>query len=499
MPYILALDAGTTSCRAVVFDETGAVCGIAQQEFPQHYPQPGWVEHDANDIWETQLAVARQAIERMRIPASQLAAVGITNQRETTIVWDRETGQPICRAIVWQDRRTAPMCDRLRREGVESMLSERTGLVLDAYFSGTKIAWILDNVPDARRRAEAGRLAFGTVDSWLIWNLTNGKRHLTDVTNASRTLLFNIHTREWDEDLLRILGVPRSLLPEVCGSSGHLAEVVADHFGTVIPIAGIAGDQQAALFGQLCVHRGETKTTYGTGCFMLQHTGNTPVASQNRLITTIAAAPAGQIGYALEGSVFIGGAVVQWLRDGLHAIQSSADVRELAGSVPDSDGVSFVPAFAGLGAPHWDAKARGMIIGLTRGTTVAHIARAAVESIAHQVADLVTAMQRDSSMPLTEMRVDGGAARDDLLMQFQADLLGVPLIRPVVTEITARGAAFLAGLAVGVWTDVSQLANLEQIDRRFEPQLAAELVDRARARWQRAVSRCRNWEDDETP
>ena len=368
MPYILALDSGTTSCRAVVFDETGAVCEIAQQEFPQHYPQPGWVEHDANDIWETQLAVARQVIERMGIPASQLAAVGITNQRETTIVWDRETGQPICRAIVWQDRRTAPMCDRLRREGVEATLSERTGLVLDAYFSGTKIAWILDQIPEARRQAEAGRLAFGTVDSWLIWKLTNGKRHLTDVTNASRTLLFNIHTREWDEDLLRILGVPRSLLPEVCESSGHLAEVVADHFGAAIPIAGIAGDQQAALFGQLCVHRGETKTTYGTGCFMLQHTGDTPVASQNRLITTIAAAPADQIAYALEGSVFIGGAVVQWLRDGLHAIESSADVRELAGSVPDSDGVSFVPAFAGLGAPHWDANARGMIIGLTRGT-----------------------------------------------------------------------------------------------------------------------------------
>lgn len=496
MTYLLALDAGTTSCRAVIFDETGTVCQIAQQEFPQHYPQPGWVEHDPEEIWETQLAVTRQAIEQKGIKAGELAAIGITNQRETVIVWDRATGRAICPAIVWQDRRTASICERLRREGVESMVTERTGLVVDAYFSATKIAWILDHAPEARTLANRGRLAFGTVDSWLIWKLTNGQRHLTDVTNASRTLLFNIHTRQWDQELLKAFDVPQSVLPDVCESSGLLANVAADHFGTVIPIAGIAGDQQAALFGQLCVRRGETKTTYGTGCFMLQHTGDQPVTSRNRLITTIAAAPAGQIAYALEGSVFIGGAVVQWLRDGLHAIESSADVRELAGSVPDSNGVTFVPAFAGLGAPHWDANARGMMIGLTRGTTVAHIARAAVESIAHQVADLAIAMQGDSEVPLTEMRVDGGAACDDMLMQFQADLLGVPLVRPVVTEITARGAAFLAGLGVGVWHDISQLENREQIDRRFEPRLDQESVDESRRRWQRAISRCRNWEEE---
>ncbi|HEY0984739.1 glycerol kinase GlpK [Schlesneria sp.] len=497
MPYVLALDAGTTSCRALIFDETGSVCQIAQREFRQHYPQPGWVEHNAHDIWETQLSVARQAIEQQGIHARDLAAVGITNQRETTIVWDRKTGQPICPAIVWQDRRTAPMCDRLRRDGVEGLVTERTGLVLDAYFSATKIAWILDNVPGAREQAAAGKLAFGTVDSWLIWNLTKGKSHLTDVTNASRTQLFNIHTRQWDAELLSLFGIPRAMLPDVCESSGQLAEVAAEQFGAPIPIAGIAGDQQAALFGQLCVHRGETKTTYGTGCFMLQHTGDTPVASHSRLITTIAAAPAGQVAYALEGSVFIGGAVVQWLRDGLRAIVSSEEIRDLAGSVPDSGGVCFVPAFAGLGAPYWDANARGMIIGLTQGTTVAHIARAAVESIAHQVADLAAAMQSDSGVTLPEMKVDGGATRDDLLLQFQSDLLQVPLVRPAVTETTARGAAFLAGLAAGVWTDVSQLATLEQIDRRFEPRMDQAVVTRARERWKKAVSRCKNWEGDE--
>ncbi len=499
MPYILALDEGTTSCRAVIFDEAGSVRGIAQQEFEQHYPQPGWVEHDAGEIWAAQLRVAREVIEKSGLVSRDLAAVGITNQRETTVVWDRDSGQPICHAIVWQDRRTATACDRLRNEGGETIVRERTGLVLDPYFSATKIAWILDNVSGARNRAEAGRLAFGTIDSWLVWNLTNGAKHVTDLTNASRTLLFNIHTRQWDEELLRLFNVPRSLLPDVCESSCQCATVSANVFGSEIAIAGIAGDQQAALFGQLCVKRGETKTTYGTGCFMLQHTGEVAVPSQNRLITTIAAAPMGQMAYALEGSVFIGGAVVQWLRDGLGAIKASADVQELASSVPDSGGVTFVPAFAGLGAPYWDANARGMIIGLTRGTTVAHIARAAVESIAHQVADLVAAMHLDSDAPLTEMRVDGGATRDDLLMQFQADLLQVPLIRPAVTEVTSRGAAYLAGLAVGVWAGIAELKELEQIDRRFEPQLSSELVASSRARWQRAISRCRDWEDEDQP
>ncbi len=498
MSFVLALDEGTTSCRAVIFDDSGTIRSLAQQEFTQHFPQPGWVEHDANEIWTAQFDVAQQALAQARLAASDLAAIGITNQRETTVVWDRQTGQPICRAIVWQDRRTAGQCDLLRRNGADAIIGERTGLVLDAYFSATKIAWMLDHVAGARKQAEAGRLAFGTIDSWLVWKLTGGTKHLIDITNASRTMLFNIHTRQWDDELLRLFKIPRSLLPEVCGSSGVVAESASGLFGTAVPIAGIAGDQQAALFGQLCVQKGQTKTTYGTGCFMLQHTGETAVPSRNRLISTIAAAPAGQVGYAIEGSVFIGGAVVQWLRDGLGVIKSSVDIQALANSVPDSGGVSFVPAFAGLGAPYWDPNARGMIIGLTRGTTAAHIARAAVESIAHQVADLVEAMQRDSGIPLQEMRVDGGASRDDMLMQFQADLLGVPLIRPAVTEITARGAAYLAGLATGVWQGLSQLEQLEQTDRRFEPQLTSSQVAKSRARWRQAVSRCQNWEGDES-
>lgn len=494
MAYILSLDEGTTSCRAVIFDEVGAVRGISQKEFTQHFPQPGWVEHDANEIWTAQLNVARQALQEAGLRAADISGIGITNQRETTVVWDRNSGQPISPAIVWQDRRTAGACDQLRRDGADKPVAEKTGLVLDAYFSGTKIAWILDHVPGARQKAEAGKLAFGTIDTWLIWKLTEGAVHLTDVTNASRTLLYNIQTRQWDDELLKLFRVPRSLLPKVQDSSGVAAETAAGVFGQPLPIAGIAGDQQAALFGQLCVRKGETKTTYGTGCFMLQNTGEIAVPSRNRLITTIASAPPGQKAYALEGSVFIGGAVVQWLRDGLKAIQKSTDIRGLAGSVPDSGGVSFVPAFAGLGAPHWDPNARGMIIGLTRGSTIAHIARAAVESIAHQVADLVEAMQADSGVPLTEMRVDGGAACDDLLMQFQADLLGVPLIRPTVTEITARGAAYLAGLATGVWKGTDELAQLEQIDRRFEPQPASPLVADSRERWKQAVDRCMNWE-----
>ena len=494
MPFILALDEGTTSCRAVIFDELGQVRGMAQREFTQHFPQPGWVEHDANEIWSNQLAVAQQVLAQEKILASELAAIGITNQRETTVIWDRQSGQPIAPAIVWQDRRTADVCERLRRDGAEAIVHARTGLVLDPYFSATKIAWILDHVPHARQRAEAGELAFGTIESWLIWKLTAGRRHVTDVTNASRTLILNIHTRQWDDELLRLFQVPRALLPEVCDCSGIIGESTASLLGTSIPIAGLAGDQQAALFGQHCVKRGETKTTYGTGCFQLQHTGETAIASQNRLITTIAAAPQGEKAYALEGSVFIGGAVVQWLRDGLGAIHSSAEVEALASSVPDSGGVSFVPAFAGLGAPYWDPHARGMIIGLTRGTTVAHIARAAIESIAHQVADLFDAMRSDSGLTLTEMRVDGGAAQDDLLMQFQADLLGVPPIRPAIAEITARGAASLAGLATGVWKNVAELAALEQIDRHFEPQMSPQIVADHRDRWRRAVGRCTNWE-----
>ena len=494
MPFVLALDEGTTSCRAVIFDELGQVRAMAQREFTQHFPQPGWVEHDANEIWSTQLAVAQQVLAQEKILASDLAAIGITNQRETTVIWDRQSGQPIAPAIVWQDRRTADVCEQLRRDGAEAIVHARTGLVLDPYFSATKIAWILDHVPHARQRAEAGELAFGTIESWLIWKLTAGRRHVTDVTNASRTLILNIHTRQWDDELLRLFQVPRALLPEVCDCSGIIGESTASLLGTSIPIAGLAGDQQAALFGQHCVKRGETKTTYGTGCFQLQHTGETAIASQNRLITTIAAAPQGEKAYALEGSVFIGGAVVQWLRDGLGAIHSSAEVEALASSVPDSGGVSFVPAFAGLGAPYWDPHARGMIIGLTRGTTVAHIARAAIESIAHQVADLFDAMRSDSGLTLTEMRVDGGAAQDDLLMQFQADLLGVPLIRPAIAEITARGAASLAGLATGVWKNVAELAALEQIDRHFEPQMSPQIVADHRDRWRRAVGRCTNWE-----
>lgn len=498
MSYVLSLDEGTTSCRAVVFDQSGAVRGIGQQEFQQHFPQPGWVEHDANEIWTAQKAVVSQALGQAQLSFRDVVAVGITNQRETTVIWDRETGDPICRAIVWQDRRTSPDCDKLRASGIDALIAQKTGLVLDAYFSATKIAWILDHVAGARKRAEAGKLAFGTIDTWLIWKLTDGAKHVTDVTNASRTLLFNIQTRQWDDELLRIFNVPRSLLPDVCESSAVVGDVVSSHWGAVKPIAGVAGDQQAALFGQLCVNRGETKTTYGTGCFMLQNTGSTAMASKNRLITTIAAAPAGQTSYAIEGSVFIGGAVVQWLRDGLGIIKSSDEIRALAGSVPDSGGVSFVPAFAGLGAPYWDSKARGMIIGLTRGTTAAHIARAAVESIAHQVADLVDAMQKDSGVTLTEMRVDGGATRDDLLMQFQADLLGVPLVRPAVTEITSRGAAFLAGLATGVWTDVSELVAVEKIDRRFEPNASPAKVKASRELWRRSVTRCQDWDANES-
>src|SRR5918993_859645 len=449
MRYILALDQGTTSSRAILFDRNGAIVAVAQKEFEQIFPQPGWVEHDPDQIWATQSAVAVEALGRAGAEASDVAAIGITNQRETTIVWDRDTGRPVHNAIVWQDRRTAAFCDRLKSDGHAPMIAERTGLVVDAYFSGSKVAWILDNVPGARARAEKGRLAFGTVDAWLIWKLTGGKVHVTDVSNASRTMLFNISTLSWDDELLRLLGVPRSMLPDVRSSSEVYGHVTAELGLAHLPIAGIAGDQQAALFGQMCVSPGLTKSTYGTGCFLLQNTGTRPVPSTNQLVTTVAWQLNGRTEYALEGSVFIGGAVVQWLRDGLGIIQRSSDVEALAGSVPDAGGVFLVPAFAGLGAPHWDPYARGMMIGITRGTTAAHIARAAVESIAYQVGDLLDAVQGDAGIPLAELRVDGGAATNDLLMQFQADLLGVPVVRPAVTETTALGAAYLAGLAGG--------------------------------------------------
>jgi glycerol kinase len=493
MRYILAFDQGTTSSRAMLFDRDGAIAAVAQKEFTQIFPQPGWVEHDADEIWATQSAVAIEALGRARAEASDVAAIGITNQRETTIVWDRDTGRPICNAIVWQDRRTAEFCDRLKADGHGAFITERTGLIVDAYFSGSKVAWILDNVPGARDRATRGRLAFGTVDSWLVWNLTGGKVHVTDVTNASRTMLFNIHTRTWDDELLRLLGVPASMLPDVRSSSEVYGRVSAELGLSQLPIAGIAGDQQAALFGQMCVTPGLTKNTYGTGCFLLQNTGTSPVPSTNQLVSTVAWQVNGRTEYALEGSVFIGGAVVQWLRDGLGIIQKSADVERLATSVPDAGGVFLVPAFAGLGAPHWDPYARGLLIGITRGTTAAHIARAAVESIAYQVGDLLDAVQRDSGIPLAELRVDGGAATNNLLMQFQADLLGVPVVRPAVTETTALGAAYLAGLAVGFWKSPGEIADQWQVDRRFEPAMKQSQAAVLRERWREAVGRSRGW------
>jgi glycerol kinase len=493
VPYVLALDQGTTSSRAMVFDHDGRVTTIAQREFAQIFPRPGWVEHDPLEIWASQIAVATEALGRAGIRPQDLAAIGITNQRETTVVWDRATGDPVCHAIVWQDRRTADVCDRLKDEGHEPLVRERTGLVIDAYFSASKLAWVLDRVPGARERAEAGRLAFGTVDSWLVWKLTGGATHITDVTNASRTMLFNIHTLQWDEDLLRLFRVPPSMLPEVRASSEVYGRVSTTLGLENVPVAGIAGDQQAALFGQMCVAPGLTKNTYGTGCFLLQNTGATPVASANRLVSTVAWQVNGRTEYALEGSVFIGGAVVQWLRDGLGLIRRSEEVEALAASVEDNGGVYLVPAFAGLGAPHWDAYARGTIVGLTRGTTAGHVARAAIESIAYQVGDLLAAVQRDSGIALEELRVDGGASVNDALMQFQADLLGVPVVRPAVTETTALGAAYLAGLAVGFWPSVDAIAGQWRADRRFEPAMAPGDADRLRARWHEALDRSRGW------
>ncbi len=507
MRCILALDQGTTSSRAIVFDHDGAIRGVAQQEFRQIFPQPGWVEHDATEIWATQSGVMHEAIAKAGITAGDLAAIGITNQRETTVVWERASGRPIANAIVWQDRRTAQYCDELRAAGKAPLIAERTGLVLDAYFSGTKLRWLLDNVAGARERSARGELAFGTIDAWLLFNLTGGRVHATDPSNASRTLLFDIHRGEWDDELLRLFDVPASVLPAIVASSGVCADTVLD--GVNVPIAGIAGDQQAALFGQACFAPGLAKNTYGTGCFLLLNTGAKAVASRNNLLTTIAwkrgdihdNAPGiarggvrdGALEYALEGSVFIGGAVVQWLRDGLQIIRSAAEIEALAASVPDSDGVCFVPAFTGLGAPHWDPYARGSLFGMTRGTTKAHIARAALDAIAFQSADVLDAMQKDAGITLAELRVDGGAAANDLLMQIQADVLGVPVVRPKVLETTALGAAYLAGLAVGFWAADDDLAAHRQIDRRFEPKASREQVSEWRRRWNKAIERAKGW------
>ncbi len=493
MRYILALDQGTSSSRAVVVDRAGRVRAVAQRELSPVYPQPGWVEQDPNEIWASQAAVVGEVLQAARLSGADIAAMGISNQRETTIVWDRQTGRPIWNAIVWQDRRTAELCGRLRDEGRADLFRRKTGLVLDAYFSGTKLAWLLDRVPDARRRAEQGRLAFGTVDSWLVWQLTKGRAHLTDVTNASRTLLYNIHTGEWDAELLEVLNIPPGLLPEVRPSSQVCAETATELWGAAIPIAGLAGDQQAALFGQRCHTPGTVKNTYGTGCFLLMPTGARAVRSDHRLLTTPAWQLSGRTLYALEGSVFIGGAVVQWLRDGLGMIRASAEVEPLAASVPDTGGVYLVPAFAGLGAPHWDPYARGTLVGLTRGTSAAHIARAALESIAYQSRDVVAAMEADAGLSLTELRVDGGATANNLLMQFQADILGVPVVRPRVTETSALGAAYLAGLAVGYWTDQSQLDAQWQVERIFEPSMPADRRTALIADWQRAVERAKAW------
>lgn len=495
MQYILALDQGTTSSRAIVFDHAGQVVALAQKEFRQIFPQPGWVEHDPREIWATQHAVALEAVAQAG-GAERITAVGITNQRETTLLWDRVTGHPVGNAIVWQDRRTAVRCDELRGQGHAARVQRKTGLVIDAYFAGTKLEWLLDHVPGARERAERGELAFGTVDSWLVWNLTGGREHVTDASNASRTMLLNLRTQDWDEELLALLRVPRPVLPRVVPSSGEIAETEASLFGRALPIAGMAGDQQAATFGQACFAPGLAKNTYGTGCFMLMNTGAQPVASRNRLVTTIGwQGPSGphRTAYCLEGSVFMAGATVQWLRDGLQIIQSAPEVESLAAQVDDTADVYLVPAFAGLGTPDWDGYARGTLVGMTRGTGRAHIARAALEAIALQSADVFAAMSRDAGLPLTELRVDGGACRNNLLMQMQADFLGVPVVRPKVTETTALGAAYLAGLATGYWRDASEIAAQWQVDRRFEPRLSQPQREAKLGRWRQAVERAKGW------
>ena len=467
--YILSLDQGTSSSRAIVFDRSGSICSVAQREFEQIFPQSGWVEHDPHQIWASQASVIAEAISKIDINGKNIAAIGITNQRETTIVWDCDTDEPIYNAIVWQDRRTADYCDQLREEGLVEMIRSKTGLILDAYFSATKIKWILDNVPGARKRAEQGKLMFGTVDSWLIWRLTRGEVHVTDVTNASRTMLFNIHSLEWDKELLELFDIPLSMMPEVKSSSEVYGYTTTTIFAHKVPIAGIAGDQQAALFGQMCIEPGSVKNTYGTGCFLLMNTGNRPIESKNKLLTTIAWKIGDKVSYALEGSIFVGGSVVQWLRDGLKCISSSADVEALAASVDDTDGVYFVPALTGLGAPYWDQYARGAISGISRGTTTAHIARAALEGIAYQTYDIVKAMERDCGLPITNLKVDGGASRNNLLMQFQSNILATEVLRPRITETTALGAAYLAGLAIGFWPSLDEIKAQWQVERTFDP------------------------------
>ena len=491
--YILALDQGTTSSRSLLIDAEGRIASLAQREFTQHFPRPGWVEHDATEIWQSQRATIAEALREARATPRDIAAVGITNQRETTVLWDRATGEPVAPAIVWQDRRTAAACEQLRAAGHEPEIAARTGLRLDPYFSGTKLAWLLDQVPGARERAERGELAFGTIDSWLLFKLSAHRRHVTDITNASRTLLLNLRTGDWDESLLELLRIPRACLPEVVDSCLDAnAAIEIDLDGTKLPVTGIAGDQQAALFGQACFEPGMAKNTYGTGCFALMNTGSEPHASKHRLLTTVAWRR-GTCQYALEGGVFMGGATVQWLRDGLGLIRHSYEIEALAATVADTGDVYLVPAFAGLGAPQWDAAARGAIVGLTRGSTRAHIARAALESIAFQTADLIEAMQRDAGQPLSELRVDGGASRNDLLMQFQADLLGVPVLRPTNTETTAFGAAALAGLGIGFWRSQSELAALWKLEKRFEPHMPRAEAARRLARWHQAVERSRSW------
>ncbi|RFM27847.1 glycerol kinase GlpK [Deminuibacter soli] len=495
--YILALDQGTTSSRAILFDKHGEIKAVAQKEFTQLFPQPGWVEHDPNEIWSSQAGVAAEATVKIGANGTNIAAIGITNQRETTIVWDRESGEPIYNAIVWQDRRTAPFCEQLKKDGHSATIAAKTGLVIDAYFSASKIRWILDNVAGARAKADAGQLAFGTVDTWLVWKFTRGRKHVTDVTNASRTMLFNIQTQQWDEELLQLMNIPASMLPEVKQSSEIYGETATTIFATKIPIAGIAGDQNAALFGQMCIDNAMVKNTYGTGCFMLMNIGSKFIASKNNLLTTVAWKINGQIQYAFEGSIFIAGAVVQWLRDGLGIIKSSAEIEPLAQQVPDTGGVYFVPAFAGLGAPYWDADARGTIVGLTRGTTAAHLARTALESIAYQTRDVLLAMQADAGMEIKELRVDGGATANNLLMQFQANLLNCKVIRPNIIETTALGAAYLAGLAVGFWPDIASIQQLWKADKTFTPAANTNAVKAGIAGWERAIHTAQAWSKNE--
>ena len=487
--YILALDQGTSSSRAIVFDHEGRICATAQKEFPQHFPKPGWVEHDPKDLWSSEASVIAEAITSMGINGLNIAGIGITNQRETTIVWDAETGEPVYNAIVWQDRRTSEYCDSLKEQNLTGFIREKTGLIIDAYFSATKIRWILENVPGARARAEAGKLRFGTVDTWLLWNLTRGECHMTDVSNASRTMLFNIHTLNWDEDLMKLFGIPMSMLPEVHSSSEIYGYTKTTIFAHKVPVAGIAGDQQAALFGQMCTTPGSVKNTYGTGCFLLMNSGTKPITSSHNLLTTIAWKIGDTVNYALEGSIFVGGSVVQWLRDGLGIIKSSSEIESLAMTVPDNGGVYFVPALTGLGAPYWDQYAKGTICGLTRGTTAAHIARAALEGIAFETMDIVNAMEHDAGIKLAELKVDGGASRNNLMMQFQADILGTKVIRPKVTETTAMGACYLAGLATGYWDSLDDIKRQWNADKVFEPLAPAEKVLKLKDGWANAIGR----------